>query len=227
MVSLREIMGRIPSEVLPFLDDEARRLLEGMPDEATESSEDLRRFLEGIPRQVRPYCMPRALPPRLERVVPDGTTLETFDERRLQVPRGALVKPEEAPDRTRLIYCLVPPRGPAERSRREGPFLAFYPGGKLRAQGYYSANERDGPWITYRDNGRRERVEHYRRGKLHGIRLCYYASGIVESEGDYVNDRLHGWQKLWNPDGCPLGATFHHEGRPIEKIFPDGTRRRA
>ena len=217
-------MNRIPAEVLPFLADEARRLLEDMPDGG---SDEVQRLIESMPRQVRPYCTPRALPARLRLVVAEDATLESFDERRLRVPPGAIVKREEAPDHTRLIHCSVPGDGNGVRPRREGPFLAFYPNGRLRAQGVYRMNEREGLWVAYRENGRRERMEHYRSGKLHGVRILYYPSGQVESEADYAQDRLHGWQKLWNPDGTPLGATFHHEGRPIEKIFPDGTRRRA
>ncbi len=217
-------MNRIPAEVLPFLADEARRLLEDMPDGG---ADEVQRLFERMPRQVRPYCTPRELPQRLRLVVSECTTLESFDERKLRVPPGAVVKREEGPDQTQLIHCSVAGEGQGARARREGPFLAFYPGGKLRAQGNYRMNERQGLWITYRESGQRERLEHYRRGKLHGLRILYYPSGQVESEADYVQDRLHGWQKLWNPDGVPLGATFHHEGRPIEMIFPDGTRRRA
>ena len=60
---------------------------------------------------------------------------------------------------------------------------------------------------------------------MNGVRTSYTGNGTVTSQAEYKPGVLNGWQKLWEDDGYPIVGTLYENGKVIEQVLPDGTRK--
>lgn len=49
---------------------------------------------------------------------------------------------------------------------KNGPYISYYPDGKLECTGFYVDNERDSTWLYYKPNGELNRKETYKNDYL-------------------------------------------------------------
>ena len=73
----------------------------------------------------------------------------------------------------------------SDPNKKDGPWVAYYPNGQLRAQGTYKNGELDGPYISYYENGQLEEQGNYKDGKEVGLWVYYFENGQLRSEGIY------------------------------------------
>ena len=70
-------------------------------------------------------------------------------------------------------------------NKKDGPWVAYYPNGQLRAQGTYEDGKLDGPYVSYYENGQLEEQGNYKDGKEEGLWVYYFENGQLRSEGIY------------------------------------------
>jgi antitoxin component YwqK of YwqJK toxin-antitoxin module len=116
---------------------------------------------------------------------------------------------------------------PALSPRKDGPFLASYPGGEKRiecsfaggtlsgrlirwhrngqkqAEGMVADDRPDGDWTWWYPDGRVRLTAHYDKGVLNGQYLRYYPDGQAETIVRYRDGRADGLFARWFPDGQP------------------------
>jgi hypothetical protein len=154
--------------------------------------------------------------------IPDDTTRASVTPELLRCPPEAKVYTLDD-----SIGCAIPRGGGIPTPH--GLTLSFWASGSLAAQRYYEHGLTR--WaVEYHPSGGRASIGFWidREPKVYleqGLHTAYHPSGVVSSESCWENGVRHGWTKLWEDDGCPIGATLYEHGRQGEQILPDGTRR--
>lgn len=110
-----------------------------------------------------------------------------------------------------------------------GLSLSFYRSKRLQSQRFYDSGLLR--WaIEYHPSGSRASVGFFvdREPKIHreqGLHTSYAPGGAVCAQIMWSAGVRHGWTKLWEDDGYPVGATLYDQGRAIEHVLADGTRK--
>lgn len=175
--------------------------------------------------QMKTFFTPAA-PAPVPAWVDDSAVLEGVTDAMMKCPPGARVFRLET-----NIGCAVPSERVGGVPGPHGLNLDFYKStGKLKSQGFYENGLLR--WsIEYHATGRRSLVATFDdvEPKVHrdnGVRTSYAANGTVTSQAEYRSGVLNGWQKLWEDDGHPIVGTRHENGKAVEQVLPDGTRKK-
>jgi hypothetical protein len=108
-----------------------------------------------------------------------------------------------------------PPAGPeawCERDgRRDGPYRAWYPRGRLKIEGAFADGRKTGRWTYWHGNGLHRRLAgqkkeegEYRDGREQGRWTRWHALGPKREEGGYVDGRREGRWTVWSEIGVKL-----------------------
>lgn len=158
--------------------------------------------------------------------IPDTATRSTVENADLKCPAEAKVYADET-----SMSCAVP-MGKGKIPIPHGITALFYRStGKIKSQGLYEKGLLR--WtVEYHASGGRNYVTFYDdvEPKVHresGLYTRYADNGTgnVVSQAEYKSGALNGWQKLWEPDGTPIVATRYENGKAVEEVLPDGTKR--
>ncbi|MBK8255789.1 MAG: hypothetical protein IPK82_24375 [Polyangiaceae bacterium] len=217
---------------LPTAPPEMRPIVEAQ----IRNAQDSLRMLKSVEpqmaqnKQFRPQLTPQvqafftsAAGPDIPTWVADTLMRSDVSEHILRCPQGARVYEDEL-----NAGCAIP-RGIGSIPMRQGISLAFYHSGRLRSQAFYERGLLR--WsISYHANGGREnrglycdRVE--REHLAHGLHTTQCSTGAVTAQSYWHLGIHHGWTKLWEEDGFPIGATLYEQGREIDWVMSDGSRR--
>ena len=175
--------------------------------------------------QMQTFFTPAA-PAEVPAWLGDSTVLEGVTDAMMRCSQGARVYRSET-----NIGCRLPSGTAGGVPAAHGLNLDFYKStGKLKSQGFYESGLLR--WtIEYHATGKRSLIATFDdvEPKVHrenGIRTSYAANGTVTSQAEYKSGVLNGWQKLWEDDGHPIVGTLHENGKAVEQVLPDGTRKR-
>ena len=175
--------------------------------------------------QMKAFFTPAA-PAEVPAWVQDSAVREGVTDAMMKCSQGANVYRFET-----NIGCAVPSDRAGGIPVRHGLDLDFYKStGKLMSQGFYENGLLR--WsIEYHATGKRSLVATFDdvEPKVHrenGVRTSYAANGTVTSQAEYRSGVLNGWHKLWEDDGHPIVGTLHENGKAVEQVLPDGTRKR-
>lgn len=112
-------------------------------------------------------------------------------------PEGSIVSATEYLGGMKIGEGLV-----LDDGSRNGPWKEYYPGGDVKAEGNYSADNRTGKWNFYYSNGRLEQTGVYNNnGKPEGTWKWYYDSGQLLREENYFKGRKDGLSEEFNEEG--------------------------
>lgn len=84
-----------------------------------------------------------------------------------------------------------------------GPYVAWWPNGKMQAQGQYEEGWRSGHWVIFDQHGVKTGETDFLHGDFHGKRVQFWANGKVMMEEVYD----HGRQlsvKTFDQNGAPI-----------------------
>lgn len=213
-----------PPEMRPIVEAQIRNVQDSlrMLKNAEPQMEKNKQFRPQLTPQVRDFYTPAA-GPEIPTWIPDTLTRSDVSEHILRCPPGARVYEDEL-----NAGCAVP-RGIGTIPMRQGISLAFYHSGLLRSQAFYEQGLLR--WsISYHANGGRENSGFYadrveREHLAHGLHTTQCSTGVVTSQLYWHVGIRHGWSKHWEEDGFPIGATLYDQGREIDWVMADGSRR--
>ena len=80
-------------------------------------------------------------------------------------------------------------------STLEGPYLAYYPNGHKKIEGFYRFNKADSLWTYYHDNNYEKAVGYFLKNKQHGLWQYYDSSGVKKREVTFKNGLKSGLYK--------------------------------
>ena len=80
-------------------------------------------------------------------------------------------------------------------STLEGPYLAYYPNGHKKIEGFYQQNHADSLWTYYHDNGYEKAVGYFLNNEQFGLWRYYDKSGIKQREVTFKNGLKSGVYK--------------------------------
>ena len=155
-------------------------------------------------------------------------------------PIGAQEKAAKASVGGRERFCTRADKGGI--AFREGPYLAFHPNGKKRAEGAYVGGRMGGAWAEYYDTGRKAGEGEYAQGKRSGNWVFFWETGRgksseglfragnkngrwifyddrgrKESEGELKTtenvERETGRWTYWHPNGTKRAEGTYRDGR--------------
>ncbi len=155
--------------------------------------------------------------------LPDMITRDQVTEATVRCPAGARVYVTET-----SVGCAIP-NDIGGAPIWHGLTLSFYRSKRLQSQRFYE-NGRLRWSVEYHPTGGRASVGFFVDRELkvhreHGLHTSYAPGGAVCAQVMWSNGVRHGWTKLWEDDGYPVGATLYDQGRAIEHVLADGTRR--
>jgi antitoxin component YwqK of YwqJK toxin-antitoxin module len=129
------------------------------------------------------------------------------------------------------IGCAIPGMPGVSLPISHGLQLGFRSDGALASQTFYERGLVR--WaIQYHTTGARESAGFYASTEPlsyppHGLHTRWAPNGRIVAQATFVAGRQHGWQKLWEDDGYPIGATRFVDGRIAEQVYPDPSRTRS
>lgn len=221
---LEQSLSEAPPEMRPIVEAQIENLRRSMRmlEEARPQMEANKQYRAPLSAEARTFYTPHS-GPEIPTWVPDTLQRAQVTEAWLRCPAGAVVYPMDT-----SFVCAIP-RGIGTIPTRHGLSLDFYHSGMLRSQGYYEHGLLR--WsITYHANGGREtfglytdRVE--REHLPHGLHTTLTSAGTPIAQTYYHAGIRHGWSRLWEEDGYPAGATLYDQGREIDHLLADGSRR--
>ncbi len=88
-----------------------------------------------------------------------------------------------------------------------GRYWEFYPGGKLKASGYYKNGKRDEKWIRYYQNGQRSEEGYFDNGLKSDLWMTYFESGKMSWKGNFFKNIRSGVWRYFYEDGKLKGMT--------------------
>lgn len=92
--------------------------------------------------------------------------------------------------------------GNFERSRKEGLWKKYYPGGKLKSEIEYTKGKASGKFTTYFENGQVEENGNWTGGKYKGDYEMYYPNGQIRQKKTFnENGATEGKVTMWYPNG--------------------------
>lgn len=214
-----------PPEMRPIMEQQIQSLRQAcaMLERVQPQIEQNKQHRPALTPEVAAFFRPEP-PAAVPAWVPDHMTRDALTEEWLRCPPGSQIYWLEE-----SVGCAVP-QGPGSVPIRNGLGLQFTTATRrLESQRYYENGLLR--WsVDYHATGGRSQVGFYAATERlsypeHGLHTRYAPNGTVTSQTTYVNGVPHGWSKLWEDDGFPIGATLYDQGRAIETVLPDGSRR--
>lgn len=228
--SIRELEA-----LLPTADAASRRTLEmqiealrstmAMLARAAPAMEETKKHRPHLTPEVAAFFRPEA-PAPIPAWLPDDVERAQIDEAMMRCPAGARVYVQDDG-----VSCAIPGVPGQSLSVANGLSLKFYSTGKLTTQSFFEHGLVR--WsIGYHALGGRSEDAFYSdverfQYRQHGLHTSYAPNGTITSQTSFVHGVRHGWSKQWEDDGFPIGATLYDNGRAVEEVYPDGTRRQG
>ncbi len=107
-----------------------------------------------------------------------------------------------------------------------GRYWEFYPGGKVKASGYYKNGKRDEKWIRYYPNGKKSEEGYFDKGFKSNIWMTYFESGKMSWKGNYFKNMRAGVWRYFYEDGKLKGMTrYRVKTQKIAKKPKSGVKR--
>lgn len=156
--------------------------------------------------------------------LPDTLLRSEVTEAMLRCPPGARVYTFET-----ALSCALPGDPGRTLNAPHGLSLGFASTGRLSYQRFYD-NGLSRWAIEYHPTGGRHEVGFYadrapKEHLAHGLHTRFDVQGTIRVQAHRWNGVQHGWSKLWEEDGYPIVATLYDNGRAVEQVGPDGSRR--
>jgi antitoxin component YwqK of YwqJK toxin-antitoxin module len=82
-----------------------------------------------------------------------------------------------------------------------GTYYEFYPGGKLKAKGYYKNGKRTEKWIRYYSSGKKAEEGYFDAGYKSDLWMTYYESGQLSWKGNFFKNIRSGYWRYYYEDG--------------------------
>jgi antitoxin component YwqK of YwqJK toxin-antitoxin module len=82
-----------------------------------------------------------------------------------------------------------------------GVYYEFYPGGKLKAKGYYKRGKRTGKWLRYYQGGQKSEEGFFDAGFKTELWMTYYESGVMSWKGNFFKNMRSGYWRYFYEDG--------------------------
>jgi hypothetical protein len=111
------------------------------------------------------------------------------------------------------VWCQ---KNVAGRQVKDGPFIAYGPGGSRMIQGTYRDGVQEGAWSLWYENGALASTDHYVNGVQSGVHTSWYANGQKALEGEYRNGKREGIWTQWDPSGLTSHKLLYKDGT-VEK----------
>jgi len=96
---------------------------------------------------------------------------------------------------------------------REGLWKEYYPDGKLKATGKYSADKKVGNWKFFYPNGKLEQIGKYIDGNADSLWRWYYPTGKILREETFINGLSDGLMTEYANDGEIITSGDYIEGK--------------
>jgi len=96
-----------------------------------------------------------------------------------------------------------------------GPYMRYYPDGKLEEEGSFRAGYFEGPVTRYHPNGKVLLKGQYQKDLIVGRWLYYYPNGTLLREENYTAGALDGILRSFYPDGRFYMETAYKNGTNI------------
>lgn len=96
---------------------------------------------------------------------------------------------------------------------KEGLVKKYYPGGKLRAEIYYSKGRKHGTAKEYYRNGNLKLVVNYKNGIKDGPSSFYYENGKLYRETPFAKGKIEGTRKIYS-NGKLIAEIPYKNGNP-------------
>lgn len=90
------------------------------------------------------------------------------------------------------------------KDRKIGDYQEFFPGGKVKVRGTYTADKKNGAWSTFSEDGKPLEVAHYRNGLLDGPYQWNFPSGHQQLKTTYHSDDFAGPITTYDEKGHTL-----------------------
>lgn len=88
-----------------------------------------------------------------------------------------------------------------------GVYWEFYPGGKLKAKGYFKNGKQYQKWIRYYPGGQKAEEGYYDKGLKSDLWMRYYENGKMSWKGNYFKNMRSGYWRYFYEDGTPKAMT--------------------
>ncbi|CAN5154678.1 hypothetical protein BH09BAC5_BH09BAC5_21700 [soil metagenome] len=93
------------------------------------------------------------------------------------------------------------------KEKFNGTYFEFYPGGKLKAKGYYKNGKRYQKWIRYYADGKKSEEGYFDKGEKSDLWITYYENGQISWKGSFFKDIRSGFWRYYYEDGKLKGMT--------------------
>ena len=137
----------------------------------------------------------------------DGVPVTTYRETDARTGRLERIGTKDAdgvdhgPEWSLFANGVVRRRQSYSRGQLDGPFVACFDTGMLRAKGSYALGGQTGEWERYSSEGALLWSKSYRNGNLHGPYLEWYHAGVPKIEAEYVDGLQSGTERLYSEVG--------------------------
>jgi antitoxin component YwqK of YwqJK toxin-antitoxin module len=108
-----------------------------------------------------------------------------------------------------------------DAGQKEGHWKEFYPDGKLKATGNYSADNKNGLWKFYFPTGQLEQVGAYKLGLPDSTWKWYHSNGKIMREEFFYEGLSDGLMTEWDSEGKIITQGDFIEGKREGKWFYD------
>jgi antitoxin component YwqK of YwqJK toxin-antitoxin module len=88
-----------------------------------------------------------------------------------------------------------------------GPYIAFWPNGKIQAQGAYENGWRSGTFTFFDQAGVKTGTTEFKHGDYDGVRVEFHPNGMKKLEEMYVAGNKQAPGKQFDVTGKPIAAT--------------------
>ncbi|MEO5644042.1 MAG: hypothetical protein ABIQ40_12890 [Bacteroidia bacterium] len=106
-----------------------------------------------------------------------------------------------------------------------GVYWEFYPGGKLKAKGYYKNGKQNEKWIRYYSGGQKAEQGYFDKGFKSDLWMTYYESGIMSWKGNYYKNMRSGFWRYYYESGAPKSVTRYRIKTQSIAKRPKGAKR--
>ncbi len=96
-----------------------------------------------------------------------------------------------------------------------GPFIQYFPSGKVRKEINYVSHEEEGTTKEYNEAGKLVSEENNKYDRYDGV-CRYYNNGVLERESVYVMNWMHGPTKLYDKAGKVIKTVKMYNDEPFE-----------
>jgi antitoxin component YwqK of YwqJK toxin-antitoxin module len=133
---------------------------------------------------------------------------------RTSVARGAEVTEKYDDGKLKLHYRTD------GQDRKTGPYEEFFPNGKTKVRGQFTAGKKSGQWSTYNEAGKVLESAGYRNDLLEGPYSWSLPSGKPAMRGQYRSGRLYGSATTLDEKGSIVRRISYPRPRDmVEKVY--------